>query len=170
MGMPRSSSTRTQPRQAAERDLGVGEAVVEGQAHVIGIAERQRAAHAIDGGVGVVRILEIEQIERWRLPMRRISARPSTLRSRVETTTAALPSKGSPCDDLTSLARTRSCTVASVVAPVEDALAGDAAAAHAELELVERDDVVVDAQVAGQRRDGDQRRGDARDRDEALAG
>ena len=30
-----------EPRQAAEGDLGVGEAVVEGEAHVIGIAERR---------------------------------------------------------------------------------------------------------------------------------
>ena len=44
-----------------------GEAVLEGQAHVIGIAERERAAHAVGGGVGVVRIVEIEQVEQMAL-------------------------------------------------------------------------------------------------------
>ena len=119
-------------RQAAEaRSWRLAKPCLKVEPHVIGIAERERAPHAVDGGVGVVRIVEVEQIERWRLPMRRISARPSTVRSRVETMTALLPSNGSPCDDLTSLARTCSCTVAPLVAPVDDALPGDAAAAHA---------------------------------------
>ena len=56
---------REEGRQTAELDIGVGEAVAEDDAHVrwLHAPTRERASHAIHGGVDVERIFPIEEIE-----------------------------------------------------------------------------------------------------------
>ena len=132
MGMPRSSSTLMSRASPPKRDLDVGEAVVEREPHVIGIAERERAADAVDGGVGVVRILRGQQVEQVAL------ADAQDLGAPVDAAVRASTRPSRRCRRTarraTSARRWRgraAATVASSGSPVEDALAGDVAAAHA---------------------------------------
>ena len=101
--------------------------------------------------------------------MRRISARPSTVRSAAEMTTAMFPSNGSPWDDCTPLARTWSSRVDFGPSQSMPHWPVMLPAADPHLELPERDHVLLDLEVPDERRDRHERRLQAGDREKAAA-
>ena len=116
-----------EPREPAELQVGAREAVVEDEAQAVGISELAAPCGSrFIAGSTWSGSWRSSRSSRWRSPMRRISARPSMVRSAAEMATAMLPSNGSPCDDCTPVARTWSSRVDLAPSQSTRALPGDA--------------------------------------------
>ena len=158
-----------EPREAPELEAGAREAVIEDEAQAVGVAEGERAADAVHRGIDVHRVLHVEQIEQ--VPL----ADAQDLGAPLDRPVARGDGDGDVPVERLAVGRLHAARAHVELegrpraVPVEGALAGDRPAADPHLELAERDDVLLDLEVADERRDRHERRLDAGDREEAAA-